>query len=110
MTGRSPTVSASRLEDIGKNQTLALGEGLAPECVAAAEIRGFAFPLEVASSGRSISSEKPLPAGWATTQRATARRYVRKTSIPVILTAVSRDADHGHVFVQDKAGPRIRTS
>jgi len=31
----------------------------------------------------------------------------RRKRIPVILTAVSGDADHGYVFVQDKEGPCI---
>ena len=39
--------------------------------------------------------------------RVAASRYFRATGIPVIFTAVSRDGDHGYVFVQDKEGPCI---
>jgi hypothetical protein len=36
-----------------------------------------------------------------------ASRFFRFAAIPVIFTAVSRDGDHGYVFVQDKHGPCI---
>jgi hypothetical protein len=39
--------------------------------------------------------------------RATASRFFRAKHIPMIFTAVSRDADHGYVFVQYKGGPCI---
>jgi hypothetical protein len=39
--------------------------------------------------------------------RAAASRYFREKSIPVIFTAVSADADHGYVFVQNTGGPCI---
>ena len=39
--------------------------------------------------------------------RVAAARYFRAMEISVIFTAVSRDGDHGFVFVQDKTGPCI---
>jgi hypothetical protein len=39
--------------------------------------------------------------------RVAANRYFRSQQMPVIFVAVSRDADHGYVFVQEKAGPCI---
>lgn len=39
--------------------------------------------------------------------RIAASRYFRSREIPVIFTAVSSDADHGYVFVQENAGPCI---
>ena len=39
--------------------------------------------------------------------RVAASRYFRPKGIPVIFTAVSRDADHGYVFVQERGGPCI---
>jgi hypothetical protein len=34
-----------------------------------------------------------------------ASRHFRRLGIPVIFTAVSADADHGYVFVQESTGP-----
>ncbi len=39
--------------------------------------------------------------------RVAVARYFNGRGIPVIFTAVSRDGDHGYVFVQDNAGPCI---
>ena len=39
--------------------------------------------------------------------RVAASRHFRSKRIPVIFTAVSRDADHGYVFVQETDGPCI---
>jgi hypothetical protein len=39
--------------------------------------------------------------------RVAASRFFRFKGIPVIFAAVSRDGDHGYVFVQDKHGPCI---
>src|SRR6266404_3134611 len=36
-----------------------------------------------------------------------ASRYFRAKHIPVIFTAVSRDADHGYVFIEESDGPCI---
>src|SRR5207248_726738 len=36
-----------------------------------------------------------------------ANRFFRFAGIPVIFAAVSRDGDHGYVFVQEKHGPCI---
>ena len=37
--------------------------------------------------------------------RIAASRYFRSLKIPVIFTAVSADANHGYVFVQEATGP-----
>src|SRR5262249_48435317 len=39
--------------------------------------------------------------------RVSAAGYFRQRSIPVVFAAVSRDADHGYVFVQEESGPCI---
>src|SRR5262249_44393563 len=39
--------------------------------------------------------------------RVAASRYFRSRKIPVIFAAVSRDGDHGYVFVQEAVGPCI---
>lgn len=42
--------------------------------------------------------------------RIAASRYFRGLKIPVIFTAVSADADHGYVFVQEATGPALVAS
>jgi len=95
------------IKDVGENKAIALARNLEPECIVETEIRGYPFPLEevigtpfstcdVAICGVDNNPARVL-AGW----------YFRRKEIPVIFTAVSRDADHGYVFVQDKDGPCI---
>ncbi len=96
------------IKDIGKNKAFALAENLAPECIAPTEIRGFAFSLEEAIECKiDLTCDVVICGVDNNPARVTASRYFRQTGIPVIFTAVSRDADHGYVFVQDKDGPCI---
>jgi hypothetical protein len=39
--------------------------------------------------------------------RVTTAQYFRKLSVPVIYTAVSADADHGYVLIQEPDGPCV---
>ena len=39
--------------------------------------------------------------------RVTTARYFRKWNVPVIFTAVSADADHGYVLIQEADGPCV---
>jgi adenylyltransferase/sulfurtransferase len=96
------------IKDIGKNKALALARNLQTECIVETEIRGYALRLEEAIArgidldcGAAICGVDNNPA------RVAASRYFRLKSIPVIFTAVSRDADHGYVFVQDADGTCI---
>ncbi len=94
--------------DIGRNKAVALAQNLQRECIAATELRGHPFRLEEA-----ITREIDLPCGVAVCgvdnnpARIKASRYFRTSGIPVIFTAVSRDGDHGYVFVQERAGACI---
>ena len=95
-------------KDIGKNKALALARNLWPECIASTEIRAHALRLEEA-----ITREVDLTCDVAmcgvdnNPARVEASQFFREKGIPVIFAAVSRDADHGYVFVQDKVGPCI---
>lgn len=96
------------IKDIGRNKALALAENLERECIAATEIRGLAFRLEEAIAREidlgcdvAVCGVDNNPAGVA------ASRHFRFKGIPVIFTGVSRDGDHGYVFVQEKHGPCI---
>jgi molybdopterin/thiamine biosynthesis adenylyltransferase len=96
------------IKDVGKNKALALAENLEAECIAATEIRGVALRFEETIAHRiDLSCEVAICGVDNNPARVATSRFFRAKGIPVIFTAVSRDADHGYVFVQDKAGPCI---
>lgn len=93
-------------KDIGKNKALALARNLTPECIVATEIRGYAFRLEDAiTRGIDLSCDVVICGVDNNPARVMASGFFRAKGLPVVFTAVSRDADHGYVFVQEKAGP-----
>jgi len=95
-------------KDLGKNKALALAENLVPECIVATEIRGLAFRLEEAIARRTnLSCDIVICGVDNNPARVAASRFFRTKGIPVIFTAVSSDADHGYVFVQERDGPCI---
>jgi molybdopterin/thiamine biosynthesis adenylyltransferase len=96
------------VRDLGKNKAFALAENLERECIAATEIRGYAFRLEEAiERGIDLSCNVAICGVDNNPARVAASRYFRTKGIPVIFTAVSRDGDHGYVFVQGKEGSCI---
>jgi molybdopterin/thiamine biosynthesis adenylyltransferase len=96
------------IKDIGKNKALALAENLERECIAATEIRGLTFRLEEAiACGIDLSCDIAICGVDNNPARVAASRYFHAKGIPVIFAAVSRDADHGYVFVQERDGPCI---
>jgi len=89
------------VKDIRKNKALALA--LQTECIVETEIRGYALRLEEAiARGIDLECDAAICGVDNNPARVAASRYFRLKSIPVIFTAVSRDAVHGYVFVQDK--------
>jgi molybdopterin/thiamine biosynthesis adenylyltransferase len=96
------------VKDVGKNKALALARNLQPECIAATKIRGYAFRLEEAIARRiNLDCDIAICGVDNNPARVAASRFFRSKGIPVIFTAVSRDADHGYVFVQRGNGPCI---
>jgi molybdopterin/thiamine biosynthesis adenylyltransferase len=96
------------IKDVGENKAIALARNLQPECIVATEIRGYAFRLEEAiARGIDLACDVAICGVDNNPARVTAIQYFRAKNIPVIFTAVSRDADHGYVFVQDTDGPCI---
>lgn len=93
-------------KDLGKNKAGALAENLVGECIAATDIRSI--PLRL---GEAIASRVDLAFDVAicgvdnNPGRVEASRYFRSSRTPVVFAAVSREGDHGYVFVQDKYGP-----
>ena len=96
------------INDIGRNKALALTETLWPECIAATEIRGFAFRFEEAiARGIDLGCDVAVCGVDNNPARVAASRYFRGNGTPVIFTGVSRDGDCGYVFVQERDGPCI---
>ncbi len=99
------------IKDVGRNKATALAENLQGECIANTEITGIPLRFEEA-----VASEVDLACSVAicgvdnNPARVAASRYFRAMGIPVIFTAVSRDAEHGYVFVQGREGPCIACS
>jgi molybdopterin-synthase adenylyltransferase len=94
--------------DVGKNKAIALAENLQRECIAETEIVGVPLRFEEAiASAIDLNCDVAICGVDNNPARVAAARYFRAIEIPVIFTAVSRDGDHGYVYVQDKAGPCI---
>lgn len=94
--------------DVGKNKAVALARNLRPECIAATDIRGLGFRVEEAiARGIDLNCDVAICGVDNNPARVAASRFFRANKTPVIFTAVSRDADYGYVFVQDKDGPCI---
>jgi len=95
-------------KDIGRNKALAMAKNLQRECIAATDIRGYAFMLEEAIGGNiDLSCDVAICGVDNNPARVAASRFFRFAGVPVIFAAVSRDGDHGYVFVQEKHGPCI---
>jgi len=96
------------IKDVGENKAVALARNLQAECIAATEIRGVAVRLEEAiARGIDLSCDVAICGVDNNPARVAASRYFRSRSVPVVFTAVSRDADHGYVFVQGREGACI---
>ncbi len=96
------------IKDIGEHKAVALARNLESECIAATEIRGYALRLEDAiASGMDLACEVAICGVDNNPARVVASRYFLAKGIPVVFTAVSRDADHGYIFVQEARGPCI---
>jgi molybdopterin/thiamine biosynthesis adenylyltransferase len=95
-------------KDIGKNKAISLVENLEPECIAATDLRGYALRFEEAiASGLDLSCDVAVCGVDNDLARVAASRYFRLQRVPVIITAVSSDGDHGYVFVQEREGSCI---
>jgi molybdopterin/thiamine biosynthesis adenylyltransferase len=95
-------------KDLGANKAIALAENLQPECIAATEICGLALTLEDAIEHEiDLSCDVAVCGVDNNPARVAASRYFRRNGTPVIFSAVSRDGDHGYVFVQERHGPCI---
>jgi adenylyltransferase/sulfurtransferase len=93
-------------KDLGRNKAHSLVQNLVAECIHNTVLTGIPLLLE-----QAIDNEVDLSCGVAicgvdnNPARTAASIYFRTLKIPVIFTAVSADADHGYVFVQEGSGP-----
>jgi molybdopterin/thiamine biosynthesis adenylyltransferase len=96
------------IKDTGQNKAIALARNLQPECIVRTEIRGYAFRLQEAVARRvDLACDVAICGVDNNPARVAASRFFRAKRIPVIFTVVTRDADSGYVFVQEKDGPCI---
>jgi molybdopterin-synthase adenylyltransferase len=92
--------------DVGKNKAIALAENLQRECIAETEIVGVPLRFEEAlASGIDLSCNAAICGVDNNPARVMVSTFFRSVETPVIFTAVSRDGDHGYVFMQNKTGP-----
>ena len=93
------------IKDIGHNKAYALAENLLNECVHTTLLAGYPILLEEAiDSGVDLCCDVAICGVDNNPARIAASRYFRSLKIPVIFTAVSADADHGYVFIQEATG------
>lgn len=96
------------IKDIGRNKAVALSENLRNECIVTTEVHGHALRLEEAiACGTDLLCDVAICGVDNNPARVAAARYFRTKGIPVIFAAVSRDGDHGYVFVQEATGACI---
>jgi len=94
--------------DIGINKAVALAKNLQRECIAATEISAHPLTLEDAiERGINLTCNVAICGVDNNPGRVVASNFFLSMGIPVIFAAVSRDGDHGYVFVQEKYGPCI---
>ena len=95
-------------EDIGKNKALALATNLQAECIAGTDIIGYALNLEDAFEREvDLTCNVAICGVDNNPARMAASRFFRSKGTSVIFSAVSRDGDHGFVFVQERRGACI---
>jgi adenylyltransferase/sulfurtransferase len=96
------------INDIGENKAVALAGNLVRECIVETEIEGVPLRLEEAiARDINLSCAVAICGVDNNPARVAASRHFRGLGIPMIFTAVSIDADHGYVFVQDTECPCI---
>jgi adenylyltransferase/sulfurtransferase len=92
--------------DVGKNKAIALVENLHKECIFSTGLCGHALAFEEAArAGVDLVCDVAVCGVDNNPARVAASRYFRHKRIPIIFTAVSAEADHGYVFVQEPSGP-----
>jgi adenylyltransferase/sulfurtransferase len=92
--------------DVGQNKAIALARNLAKIATHSTRICGLATPVESAIDNRiDLSCDVAICGVDNNRARLAAARHFCNAGIPIIFMAVSADADHGYVFIQEPDGP-----
>jgi molybdopterin/thiamine biosynthesis adenylyltransferase len=92
--------------DIGKPKAIQLVRHLRRECISATRMTGHAMRLQQAvGSDVDLRCDVVVCGVDNNPTRMLAARYFHERNIPVVFLAVSAEADHGYVFVQEANGP-----
>jgi molybdopterin/thiamine biosynthesis adenylyltransferase len=95
-------------KDIGLNKAIALVRNLQEECTCGTALTGYAMSLETAiHRAIDLTCDVAVCGVDNNSARVKTAQYFRKRSVPVIYTAVSADADHGYVLIQEPDGPCV---
>ena len=88
--------------DLYKNKAIRLARNLAKEGFLGTRISGFGLSFEDAvERGIDLLGSVAIVGVDNNPARIAASRFYRKQGVPVIFTAVSAQADHGYVFIQE---------
>lgn len=94
------------LADVGRPKAIALVQNLRVECTFRTALTGHTLRLEEAvTCGVDLSCDVAMCGVDNNPTRVLASRLFRNQGIPVVFLAVSAQADHGYVFVQQTDGP-----
>ena len=91
-------------EDIGKNKAICLGKNLAKDATGSTTIEAYGHYFEdLRIRGKRLDANVVVCGVDSNKTRSFASRDFIGVA-PVIFIAVSEDADHGYVFIQEKGG------
>jgi len=94
--------------DIGDYKAVAFIRNLQQLCTSPTRLYGFAMTFaEAVERDMDLSCNLAVCGVDNNPARVAVSRYCRFAGIPVVFLAVSADADHGYVFIQEKHGPCI---
>ncbi len=92
--------------DIGKPKAIQMARHLRRECIQATRLTGHAMRLQETIGRRvDLCCDVALCGVDNNPTRVLASKHFRQLDIPIVFLAVSAQADHGYVFVQDVDGP-----
>jgi molybdopterin/thiamine biosynthesis adenylyltransferase len=88
--------------DLFQNKAIALVQNLQGECIHESLLAGYALCFQQAvDRGIDLGCNVAICGVDNNPTRVAVSQYFRQRRLPVIFTAVSADADHGYVFVQE---------
>jgi molybdopterin/thiamine biosynthesis adenylyltransferase len=93
-------------KDLGQPKAWALVRNLVPESIGRTYLKGCVGSFQEAlEAGFDTIGDVGLCGVDNNRTRLFASRHFRETRVPLVITGVSNEADHGYVFVQEPDGP-----